>query len=133
MTNGLSVFKKFITGAFVASLLLTASIASAQDYFGSIYFSPATGVDGFSYDYGTHREARQRALNECINAGGTDCVEATWFRNACGALAVGANNGWGSHWGNNRNGAEYNAMRTCNQNARGCAIVRWVCTAGASN
>lgn len=113
-------------------LMLSISISSAQDNYGAIYFSQVTGAQGYSFDYSQQQQAQQRALNECLNAGGTDCVRATWFKNACGALAVGNNNGWGAHWGNNRNGAEFNALKTCRQNTGGCKIVRWVCTAGAN-
>ena len=120
-------------GAAVATVLIMTSIASAQNLFGSIYFSQATGAHGYSLDYDTQYQAEQRALNECLGAGGTDCVRATWFRNACGALAVGDGRGWGSHWGNNRRGAEINALNTCDRNTSGCRIVRWVCTRNAVN
>ena len=111
------------------ALLMMTSMATAKDMYGSIYYSQMTGAHGYSYDYQSQGAAQQRALNECLSAGGTDCVRATWFRNACGALAVGNNNGWGSHWGNNRNGAEKNALQTCRNNTRNCRVVRWVCTA----
>ncbi len=115
-------------GTFATAMLMMTTLASAQDMFGAIYYSQMTGIHGYSYDYRTQHQAEQRALNECLAAGGTDCVRATWFRNACGALAVGSGNGWGAHWGNNRNGAEYNALQTCRNNASNCAIRRWVCT-----
>ena len=114
--------------AAIAAMLMMTSMASAQNKFGAIYFSQSTGAHGYSYDYNSQYQAEQRALNECLGAGGTDCVRATWFRNACGALAVGDGNGWGSHWGNHRSGAEQNALNTCRRNASGCRIVRWVCT-----
>ena len=115
-------------GAIVVALLMMTSLASAQDNYGAIYFSQMTGAHGYSYDYATQGQAEQRALNECLGAGGTDCVRATWFRNACGALAVGDGNAWGAMWGNNRDGAEFNALKTCDNNGRNCQIERWVCT-----
>jgi hypothetical protein len=103
---------------------------TSKNLFGSIYFSQSTGTHGYSYDYSTQNEAEQRALKECRSAGGKDCVRAIWFRNACGALAVGDGNGWGSHWGENRTGAKNKAMKTCRGNASSCKIIRLVCTAG---
>ncbi len=130
----MNTISNFVSGKLAAimvvlfSLTMSASVAQARDYYGAISYSQVTGAHGYSYDYGNQAAAQNRAVNECIGAGGTDCVVSTWFRNACGALAVGTGNGWGSHWGNNRNGAEYNAMQACNRNARNCQIVRWVCT-----
>ncbi|MCP4185591.1 MAG: DUF4189 domain-containing protein [Hyphomicrobiales bacterium] len=114
-------------GAMIAVIFMMTSMASAQNKFGSIYYSPSTGANGYSYNYGNRYGAEQAALNECLGAGGTDCSMATWFRNACGALAVGDRN-WGSHWGNNRRGAEYNALQKCNRVANNCRIVTWACT-----
>ena len=87
--------------------------AMARDYNGAIAYSSATGAHGYSYDYDTRDGAEQRALNECAGYGG-GCEAALWFRNACGALAVGAD-GWGTGWDINRSGAESNAIAKCSQ------------------
>ena len=50
-----------------------------------------------------------------------------WFRNACGALAVGAD-GYGSGWGSSRKSAEGQALQSCRRYSGGCAVIRWVCT-----
>lgn len=112
----------------IIAIAMSATVAQAQNRFGSISFSTVTGAHGYSYDYASQGQAQNRAVNECIGAGGTNCVVTTWFRNACGALAVGNGNGWGSHWGNNRSGAEYNAMQACKRQTSGCRVIRWVCT-----
>jgi hypothetical protein len=114
--------------AVAAAIMLMSGVASAQNKFGSIYFSQNDGARGWSTDYNSQNGAEDRAYNECVGAGGRDCVRATWFRNACGALAVGDGNGWGSHWAETRIRAEGNALRTCRQNARNCEVVESVCT-----
>jgi hypothetical protein len=128
--HNINLKKRFAVkvSAVVAAMLMMTSMAFAQNRFGAIYFSQSTGAHGYSYDYNSQYQAEQGALNECLSAGGTDCQRATWFRNACGALAVGDGNGWGARWGNNRNGAEQNALQSCNRNAGNCRILRWVCT-----
>ena len=50
-----------------------------------------------------------------------------WFRNACGALAIGFD-GYGSGWGTSRKLAESYALQSCQRYSGGCWVVRWVCT-----
>jgi hypothetical protein len=50
-----------------------------------------------------------------------------WFRDACGALAVGSG-GYGAGWGTSRSLAEGYALRTCRKHSSDCAVRRWVCT-----
>jgi hypothetical protein len=56
-----------------------------------------------------------------------DCQVAVWFRNACGALAVGKGNAWMSRWGISRQAALDEAMRSCGDQTDNCTIKRWVC------
>jgi len=51
-----------------------------------------------------------------------------WFKDACGALAVGAKNVYGTGWASGRRQAENIAMSNCNKNAASCGVRRWVCT-----
>ena len=116
-------------GALLGAILISSVVAApaqAANY-GAIAFSPATGAHGYSYDYRSQRQAQHRALGECARRGG-GCKIATWFRNACGALAVGAGNGWGAEWGNTRAEAERLALQRCSTHTSGCYILRWVCT-----
>jgi len=123
-----SATKYFIhIAAFITALFIMTTFASAQN-FGAIAFSQNTGVNGFSADYGSRAGAENRALSECYSRGGSNCIVGIWFANACGALAVGAGNGWGANWGNSRAIAENNALRVCRSNTGGCRVVRWVCT-----
>jgi len=109
----------------VAMLMPTA--ASARDYYGAIAYSQSSRAHGYSYDYGSRAAAEQRAYNECAQYG-AGCKIAVWFRNACGALAVGQDGGWGSGWHRTRRGAESNAIDSCSGVSYGCKVVRWVCT-----
>jgi serine/threonine-protein kinase len=99
--------------------------AEAQNY-GAIAYSPATGALGWSYDYRTRGEAESIALQNCSKHA-SDCIVPLWFRNACGALAVGSN-GWGTAWGTNQSEAERKAITACQRWTMDCAVKRWVCT-----
>ena len=109
--------------AVAATLFAALSLPARADYYGAIAYSTGSGAVGYSYDYGSRYAAEARALNEC----GGGCFIATWFRNACGALAVGPR-GWGAAWANSRSGAERAALGYCAQNTAGCYVKRWVCT-----
>lgn len=95
-----------------------------QDHFGAIAFSQGSGSVGYSYDYGSGGAAEERALNSC----GSDCHVVVWFRNACGALAVGADRGYGATWADTQSDAESLAMDTCRANTTDCEVTQWVCT-----
>lgn len=95
-----------------------------QGHFGAIAFSQHSGAVGYSYDYSSGAAAEQRALNSC----GSDCRVVVWFKNACGALAVGAGHGYGATWADTQSDAESLAMNTCRANTTDCGVTRWVCT-----
>jgi len=118
-------------GIIAAGLLLLATSlfageAAAQNNYGAIAYSPGNGAHGWSMDYPTREAAENVALQNCRKHAG-DCTVPIWFRNACGALAVGPN-GYGSGWGTDRGIAERYALQTCRKHSRGCQIRRWVCT-----
>ena len=106
--------------------LLGAGPAAARDNYGAIAYSPSTKADGWAYDYASRAAAEGAALSNCRQNAG-DCTVPIWFRNACGALAVGSN-GYGSGWGSNRRRAETYALSTCRKNTSGCSVKRWACT-----
>jgi hypothetical protein len=109
----------------IASLLaLVAGNASAADNYGAIAFSQTTGNWGYTYDYGSRGSAEQGALNKC----GGGCSVVLWFKNACGALATGGGNGYGTGWAGTRGRAQGIAMSNCRARAHGCGIVAWACT-----
>jgi hypothetical protein len=105
--------------------LTLGSTAALADYYGAIAFSQDTGGAGFSYDYGTQYSAEQRALSEC---GDASCMVVVWFRNACGALAIGDGNGYGTGWAVNQGDAEQIALTNCFQYTNNCANNTWACT-----
>ncbi len=96
------------------------------DKFGAIAYSPKTQAHGWAYDFASQAEAESAALANCRKQAG-DCTVPIWFRNACGALAVGPS-GYGSGWGVDQKTAEGFALQTCKKYSKGCNIRRWVCT-----
>lgn len=114
-----TVFASVIAGA--AQMGGTAQ----ADNYGAIAFSRDTGGHGYSYDYGSRAAAENSALERCPAA---DCTVVIWFRNACGALAVGTGNGYGTGWASSRAGAETIAMNGCNGYTTGCSVRAWSCT-----
>ena len=99
--------------------------AAAESY-GAIAYSPSTKVYGWSYDFPSRRAAENEALARCRRQA-NDCTVPLWFRDACGALAIGSD-GYGTGWGTDRGIAERYAISVCQKHTRGCAVVRWVCT-----
>lgn len=109
--------------AGLLTLVLWSTQAAAGGY-GAIAFSQDSGAHGYSYGYDTRGGAENEALQGC----GGGCTVVLWFNNACGALAVGANNGYGTGWASSRGEAENIAMSNCNQNSTNCNILQWVCS-----
>jgi serine/threonine-protein kinase len=99
--------------------------AALADYYGAIAFSQDSGSVGYSYDYGNQNGAEQRALQECGDGG---CMVVVWFRNACGALAIGDGNGYGTGWAVSQADAEQIALSNCSQYADNCDNNTWACT-----
>jgi serine/threonine-protein kinase len=126
--------RRLLAALGIWALALGAGAAVAEDdegdaeqaHYGAIAYSPSTRAHGWSYNYTSRREAEQRALARCRRYA-DDCVLPVWFRNACGALAVGAD-GYGSGWGSSRKLAEGYAVQSCSRYSGGCTVVRWVCT-----
>mgnify|MGYP000989607887 CR=1 FL=1 len=115
-------------GAVVGLLVLTAGpgLAHANNY-GAIAFSPSTGAHGWANDFSSRAGAERAAMNNCLRHAG-DCRIATWFRNACGALAVGSGNGYGASWASSRSMAERLSVDACSRHTGRCYVRRWVCT-----
>ena len=102
--------------------------SSAKNTFGAIAFSKDTGANGYSFRYDSLSGAEARALKEC-SAYASDCTVASSFSNACGALAVGDGNGWGSSRAESIIKAERNALATCRSyDNKNCEIEVSVCS-----
>lgn len=114
-------------GAWALVGLLTLafwSTPAAADYYGAIAFSQDSGAHGYSTDFDSRGAAEEQALQAC----GDNCEVVLWFKNACGALAAVADNGYGTGWASSRREAETIAMSACDKNSTSCSILRWECT-----
>jgi Domain of unknown function (DUF4189) len=112
------------TLAGALALAFWSTPAAAADHYGAIAFSEDSGADGYSTDYSTQGGAEERALQEC----GGGCKVVLWFKNACGALAVGRDNGYGTGYAPSSGEAQTIAMTECSKNSTNCSIKRWECT-----
>ncbi|MCJ8311178.1 MAG: DUF4189 domain-containing protein [Hyphomicrobiales bacterium] len=122
MQKGISILAMVLV---LASMTLFVTPAEANNY-GAIAYSQSTGASGRSWDYRSRAAAERAALNNCYRHAG-DC-RVIWFRNACGAVAVGNGGGWGSAWGNTRRQAQNAAIRSCRRYTSGCRVRVWQCT-----
>jgi len=114
---------KSLLGALILTMVFTVNL-EARNYYGAISYSPSTGAYGYSYDHYSKYNAERAARNQCARR---DCVIPIWFKNACGALAIGSN-GYGSGWGSTRARAKREALRSCRRYTGGCYIEKSVCT-----
>ena len=112
-------------------VVLASPPAFAESRYGSVVFSPESGGGyawGIAWSYDSRSAARQRAVRECRGRGGTNCGELVWFRDACGALAIGDSNDSGSGWGTTIALAERGALESCRSYGnRNCRIAESRC------
>lgn len=118
--------RRAAAAALAAAIMATAGPALAQDRFGSIAYDAKTRKHADAFDFTTQQAAEQAALAECRKLS-NDCSVAIWFRNACGALAIG-HGGWGAHWGTDQEQAEGRALQKCYEFTTECKVERRVCT-----
>ena len=88
----------------------------AEDLHGSIAFSQdddSAYAWGIAWSFDSSAGAQSEALGQCRAHGGTRCAEVGWFREACGALAIGDDNGYGTGWGATTGEAERDALAQC--------------------
>ncbi|WP_081615325.1 DUF4189 domain-containing protein [Rhizobium freirei] len=116
-----------LTAATTAlAITLSTGIASAAQ-FGAIAYSRDTGSYGSSHNYSSRAGAEEEALSACSSYA-DDCRVVVYFRNACGALAVGSERGYGWGWSARRNQARDIAIANCEENDSGCHVVSWTCS-----
>ena len=101
------------------ALWLFPAVVQAQNNYGAIAYSSSTGRYGYSYDFGSRAEAEDYAISQC---GRSDCVVKVWFKNACGALAVGRRGALGWGWSGSRGSAENIALNECQSRTSGCSV-----------
>ena len=117
--------RELAAGVLAFCALAGSGKAAAQNY-GAIAYSPSTKHYGWSYDYPSRAAAESAASANCRKQA-SDCIVPLWFRNACGALAIGSG-GYGTAWATDRSGAERQALVVCRRYTMDCAVTRWVCT-----
>lgn len=81
--------------------------AAAGDLYGALALSAGQAVVASAVNYGSWAAASQAALDEC---GVRDCQVVVEFRNACGAVAQGADYRFGWAWDHSRAAAERSAV-----------------------
>lgn len=109
---------------------LSPAAAFAQDFYGAIAYSAGTGAHGWASNHPSRKAAERVALSNCRKHA-ADCKTQVWFKNACGALATGKG-GFGTAWGNAQNAVDDEALKLCAKHAKGCTVVRRVCSDGKS-
>ena len=120
-----------VTVATAVVVLWASTAVQAQNYYGSIAFTPTAAgyAGGMAWNHQSHAKARQSALQECRWHGGGDaCREVGWFQNACGAIAIGDGNGYGTGSGDTNAAAERVALGECRKANQSCRIEVSRCT-----
>lgn len=107
-------------------LIPAAAFAQPREYYGAIAYSPRSSAHGWSNDHPSRPNAEKEALANCRKFA-KDCKVLVWFKNACGAVAVGAK-GYGWAWGDKEATAQIEALKNCSQHTVGCTVHRLVCT-----
>ena len=111
--------------AEVATPSPAADTASTGPLHGSITFSQEADGGyawGIAWSFDSHAGALAEATDQCREYGGTGCEEAGWFENACGALAIGDGNGYGTGGGATTAEAERDALRECRAANADCRV-----------
>ena len=99
--------------------------APAGPLHGSITFSQEADGGyawGIAWSFDSPAGAVAEATDQCREYGGTGCEEAGWFENACGALAIGDGNGYGTGGGATTAEAERDALRECRAANADCRV-----------
>ena len=122
------LINSLIPFVFVTFMVSTGNAVFAQgDQYGSIVFEKLD-VGGYAWGFAWDAESRVKARSAARKAcqdravAGVSCQEVGWFRNACGALAIGDGNGYGAGWGNSTRNAEQHALSNCRKANRNCRL-----------
>ena len=97
----------------------------AEDLHGSIAFSREQDgalAWGIAWSFDSAGSAATEAIDQCRASGGTLCALVGWFREACGALAIGDGNGYGTGWGSTTVAAEQDALAQCRSKNDNCRV-----------
>ena len=117
--------KKLRWIAVLGTVVGLSAPLQAQDLHGSIAFSQeSTGGHawGIAWSFDSPGSAAREAISQCSASGGTQCAQVGWFREACGALAIGDGNGYGTGWGATTAAAEQDALGQCRAVNANCRV-----------
>ena len=95
--------------------------AAKKNAYGAIAWHRASGGLGYSYDFGTARQAAVEALRQC---GNDRCEVVIAIHNECGAVADGPKS-FAAKKGATQNEAQTKALNAC---GAACKPVAWACT-----
>lgn len=91
------------------------------------YGAVGTGENGaFAFAYGQMSATIAEKLVQRDCQGNCGVIQS--FYNACGAIAVAENKGWGWSSGATRDIAEKWALRYCREQGENCRVVVWSCS-----
>jgi hypothetical protein len=115
----------------VSQLLLVLGLAAAHaahgaEYYGAIAYSAGKKAHGWSKDFPSRAAAEKAAVASCAKHA-EDCKSVLWFKNACGALALGPK-GAGWAWDLKQEAADTSAVSACAKHSTACTVKRRVCT-----
>lgn len=111
--------------AVLGSMIGPATAGSCgYDYcWGAVGVGP-NGAYGFSHSWATEQDAINAAQEGC----GWSCDNMRTFYNACAAIAVASNGGWGWAYDVNRSRAEQTALSYCRDFGPSCVVRVWSCS-----
>ena len=102
--------------AEVATPAPAAETAQSGPLHGSIALSQESDGGyawGIAWSFDNRASALAEARDQCREYGGSYCAEVGWFQEACGALAIGDGNGYGTGWGHTLAEAKRDALARC--------------------
>jgi len=85
-----------------------------EDRYGAIATDDVDGFVGTANNARSKREAERTALADCQSKGGTHCGSRTWYRNGCGAMAVGEKQA-GFSTASSLEEAKESSLKTCSE------------------
>ena len=126
------MFRRIVVAGLLAFLAGVVVAEAARNRYGAIAYSVGSGRYGYVAGTATREEAQTEALRSCRSKG---CEIQLWFRNACGAVAVGNDGqvtGWG--WAAAQPDAERRAIAECRKHGEKCYVIVATCAQpGATN
>jgi hypothetical protein len=125
--GGLAILRISQAGLICALLLGAGAVSAAGEYFGAIAYSSTTRAHGWSKDFPSRTAAEKAAVAGCAKHG-EDCRAVLWFKNACGALALGPKAGVGWDWAEDQAVADRRAINACARQSKACTVKQRVCT-----